>query len=177
VIRKTLRQLGGLTEKCLPDELKEVFATAGIQSDRPTYDLRESISTELEEAGVSLLVQRYVTAHGTKDIQNHYVGLRPVRQMQKHFVALAPLLGAIIRRARELGIDLPTPGSSEAPTGTGSSIAVQCPRQDEPQDRTDEVQVVQSVCTKGAHSQLPAASRSGAVMNESSVKSGSISKA
>lgn len=105
-IRRCIRQMGGMSEDGYYKELKQLIGAAGIGATARPYDLRGSISTELNIAGVMLLEQRYVTGHGTRDIQNQYVSLRPTQQMQKYFDTLGPLYEALDVRARQLGLDL-----------------------------------------------------------------------
>jgi len=87
--------------------LRFFFAQVSGGRRQRAYDLRGSINTEMEAAGVSLLVQRYVTGHRTNDIQNHYVSLDPHMQMRKYFNTLAPLFDAIRGQARRLGLLAP----------------------------------------------------------------------
>jgi integrase len=105
-IRACLRRMGGMSEDSQAKEFKQLFAKAGQGGALRPYDLRGSINTEMENAGVSLLVQRYVTGHRTNDIQNHYVSLDPALQMRKYFDRLAPLFAAIKARAAEVGLPL-----------------------------------------------------------------------
>ena len=104
VFRGLLPKMGGLSSGGLSDEVKGTLATLGIAEGIRPYDLRESISTELEGAGVSHLVQRYVTGHSTTDIMNAYVALDPPQQMQRYFALVRPLLEAITARANVLGL-------------------------------------------------------------------------
>jgi hypothetical protein len=104
VVRKCIRHMGGISEDVQRKELMSASSAAGLPNSLPTYQLRESVNTEMEAAGVSFLVQRFVTGHQTNDIQNRYVGLNPDEQMAKYFAAIAQLLDAITRRANELGL-------------------------------------------------------------------------
>lgn len=102
--RRLLRKLGGASCDSFRREfhvlLERTGATAGIR----LYDLRGSINSELEHAGVSHLVQRYVTGHTTRDILHDYVTLDPVAEMQKYFDRSRPLLEAIVNQAERLGL-------------------------------------------------------------------------
>lgn len=104
IIRRCIRDMGGMSEGAMAKELKKLFALAGVTGDQNAYQLRRSINTEMDQAGVSLLVQRYVTGHGTRDVQNHYVSLNPTDQMRKYFNAVSPLLDRLQDRGRELGL-------------------------------------------------------------------------
>jgi len=106
VIRDCIRQMGGISEDCMSKELKRLFVEAGIVVDQNTYKLRASVNTELEAAGVSQLVQRYVTGHHANDILNHYVTLDPNQQMRKYFDTLGPLFDAIRTRGDQLSLKL-----------------------------------------------------------------------
>lgn len=104
IVRKCIRHMGGISEDTQRKELMSASNAAGLLNLPPTYQLRESVNTEMEAAGVSLLVQRFVTGHQTNDIQNRYVGLSPDDQMRKYFASIETLLNAIAGRAEELGL-------------------------------------------------------------------------
>jgi integrase len=104
--RRFLIQCGGVSSDAVSKAFKGLLQRTGITSHIKLYDLRSSVSTDLENAGVSHLVQRYVTGHTTSDIMNEYVALDPDAEMQKHFLRIAPLLDAIHCRAIELGIEI-----------------------------------------------------------------------
>lgn len=103
LIRRALRRMGGVSPNSLAKEFKGLLAKSGLPPAR-FYELRGSINTELNDAGVSHLVQRYVTGHSTRDILNAYVSLDPAAEMQKHFDHIQPLLQAITTRTGELGL-------------------------------------------------------------------------
>lgn len=103
LIRQVLGQMGGVSSDSLAKEFKCLLAAAGVPPAR-FYELRGSINTDLNDAGVSHLAQRYVTGHTTKDILNTYVSLDPTCEMQKYFRHMEPLLIAITARSRELGL-------------------------------------------------------------------------
>lgn len=107
LVRRTIREMGGVSERELAREFGAVLTKAGLDRLGRFYDLRGSISTEMERAGVSHLVQRYVTGHTTSDILNVYVSLDPFAEMQKYFTTIQPLLDAMLDRARQLGLKLP----------------------------------------------------------------------
>ena len=96
--------MGGVSEDGLAKEFKTILVKAGLPDSIRFYDLRGSINTELNQAGVSHLVQRYVTGHTTRDILNEYVTLDPVTEMRKYFAKAEPLLSALAERAGELGL-------------------------------------------------------------------------
>jgi hypothetical protein len=104
LFRRLLSDLGGVTPNLLAKEFKRLIEPFGFAPGTRFYDLRSSVSTDLERAGVSHLVQRYVTGHTTRDIMNHYVSLDVSIEMQKHFERIKPLLAAIESRAARLGI-------------------------------------------------------------------------
>jgi hypothetical protein len=103
LVRQVLSRMGGVSPGSLAKEFKSLVAASGVPSAR-FYELRGSINTDLNDAGVSHLVQRYVTGHTTKDILSTYVSLDPRREMQKYFSHIGALLNAITARALELGV-------------------------------------------------------------------------
>ena len=116
IVRATITKMGGLTNSALGKDLRQLLGPTDKIAGS-TYDLRESVNTEMEAAGVSLLVQRYVTGHQTNDIQNRYVGLDPGGQMRKYFDTLSNLYTAVEERAKVLGLTL---GSSNQRQSTDS---------------------------------------------------------
>jgi len=106
LIRSVLLDMGGVSEDGLAKAFKSLVARASLvlPAGARFYDLRGSCTTDLEQSGVSHLVQRYVTGHTTSDILSEYVSLDPVGQMPRYFSYIKPLLDAIQRRATELGI-------------------------------------------------------------------------
>jgi hypothetical protein len=109
VVRACIRKMGGMNDDSVAKEWRRLFEGLAPVSGQRRYDLRGSVSTELNAAGVSLLVQRYVTGHTTNDIMNQYVSLDPVGEMRRYFETLPPLLEAVGRRGRELGLILASP--------------------------------------------------------------------
>ena len=107
LVRKTLRELGGVSSDELSREFKIVLKRVGHAGAGRFYDLRSSISTELDRSGVSHLVQRYVTGHSCTDIMNEYVCLDPAQELAKYFATVQPLLDALHHRAIALGLKLP----------------------------------------------------------------------
>jgi hypothetical protein len=103
IIRQTLLKMGGVSEDSQAKELKELFVQAGLGDQLRPYDMRGSVNTDMERAGVSLLVQKYVTGHAITDIQFDYVSIDPAGQMRKFFDTQKSLLDAIMARAAELG--------------------------------------------------------------------------
>lgn len=114
--RRLLSDLGGVTPDTMAKEFKRLIEPFGLAPGTRFYDLRGSVSTDLERAGVSHLVQRYVTGHTTRDIMNHYVSLDVPGEMQKHFDRIKPLLASIEGRAASLGLQASAANSS---SGTG----------------------------------------------------------
>lgn len=103
IVRHVLRRMGGVSSDSLAKEFKSLVVKSDVSPAR-YYDLRGSINTELNDAGVSHLAQRYITGHSTSDILNTYVSLDPAVEMQKHFRHIEPLLSATTSRAQELGL-------------------------------------------------------------------------
>ena len=101
LLRRLLSDLGGVTPDAMAKEFKRLIEPFGFAPGTRFYDLRGSVSTDLERAGVSHLAQRYVTGHTTRDIMNFYVSLDVSAEMRKHFERIRPLLAAIeMRTAR-----------------------------------------------------------------------------
>ncbi len=103
LFRSTLRKMGGTSEDGLAKEFKKLLEKLNLTGIR-FYDLRGSINTEMNNAGVSHLVQRYVTGHTLNDILNEYVTLDPSTEMKKYFDYIQPLLSALSERAVGLGL-------------------------------------------------------------------------
>ncbi len=107
LVRRVIVELGGVSKDTLANQFTKVVAVAGLKKRGRYYDLKAAVSTEMEHAGVSHLVQRYVSGHTTKDILFQYASINPRSEMQKYFVAVQPLLDAMIVRAQQLELKLP----------------------------------------------------------------------
>jgi hypothetical protein len=105
--------MGGLSANSVSKEWKRLFNSAHLATTARPYDLRGSISTELNAAELSHLMQRYVTGHATSDIMNRYVSLDAQREMRPYFDTLAPLMEAVRRRGQELRLLPSDPSVSE----------------------------------------------------------------
>jgi integrase len=106
LVRSVLLDMGGASEDGLAKAFKSLVARSSLSMPVGArfYDLRGSCTTDLEQSGVSHLVQRYVTGHTTSDILFEYASIDPAGEMQKYFTHIQMLLAAIKRRALELGI-------------------------------------------------------------------------
>ncbi|REJ87270.1 MAG: hypothetical protein DWQ35_21710 [Planctomycetota bacterium] len=104
IVRKTLRKMGGLRQGELRREFKRLLKAADINTDGRYYDVKGSVTTDMNSAGLSHLMLRYVTGHTTRDILNEYVSLDCEKEMQNYFDYIQPLLTAIMTRADELGL-------------------------------------------------------------------------
>ncbi len=124
LVPKVLRDMGGVSKTELAREFKRVLQRAGLDESGQFYRLRESATTELEHAGVSHLVQRYVTGHTISDILNTYVCLDPHAEMRKYFNTIQPLISAILNRAAELGLKLPGHDDLDPPTSAPADRTV-----------------------------------------------------
>ena len=102
LFRKWLVRCGGVSVNAMSREFQRILTKTSSARTGRFYDLRGSTNTELERAGVSHLVQRYVTGHTTDDILHEYVSLDPHQEMRKHFAAIAPLLEAMSGRFSQL---------------------------------------------------------------------------
>jgi hypothetical protein len=107
LFRSMLRRMGGVSEEDLAREFSSLFAKADMPRDVRFYDLRGSITTELQRSGVPYLTLRYLTGHTANDIMNEYASLDPIEEMQQYFLFIEPLLSAISTRAADFGVGLP----------------------------------------------------------------------
>ena len=105
LFRRLLRAMGGVSPNSLGKEFDSLVAHAEVPAGARFYDLRGSASTDLKDAKVDPLIQKYVTGHSLEaDIMSRYVSLRLHDDMQAYFQHIQPLLNAIARRAKELGL-------------------------------------------------------------------------
>jgi len=104
LVRRVLRELGGLSSDSLYKEFKALFVHSNITENTRPYDLRGSISTELDRVRISKPVQLYVTGHASPDIMGEYVCLDPAQEMARYFATLDPLFESMAARAAQLGI-------------------------------------------------------------------------
>jgi hypothetical protein len=106
LVRSAIRDMGGVSKDELRQEFLAVARKLWPYDKARFYDLRGSINTDMNVAGVSVFVQKYVTGHSTRDILMEYVSLDPANEMKKYFELIEPLLGAFATRAEELGLPL-----------------------------------------------------------------------
>lgn len=104
-IRKLIHELGAVSTDNISRQLQRLFVAAGVQATR-AYDIRHAVTEDMNRAGMSHLASRYFTLHTTNDILNTYAGISIFDEMAHYFDRIAPLLHAIERRARDLGIPL-----------------------------------------------------------------------
>jgi len=107
LIRRAVRRMGGVSKDELAKEFKEVVSKVGLDSNNRFYDLRSAVNTDMERAGLSTLVQKYITGHATSDILYEYVSLDVGEAMRKYFDRIKPLLEAMRERAHQLRLRLP----------------------------------------------------------------------
>lgn len=108
IFRILLKEMGGVSQDNLGKEFKKLQEQARFDKKVRFYRLREATTTDLERAGVSHLVMRFVTGHTTSDILNTYTSLTEdylQEEINKHFDRIGDLLEAFIRQARILGIE------------------------------------------------------------------------
>ncbi len=103
LFRTLLRQMGGITSDAMAKEFK--LLVADRCRSLTIRDLRSSISTDMNQAGMSHLALRYFTGHTTTDILTSYVTLDVAQEMSKYFRYVRGLLDAIAKRTHELGLD------------------------------------------------------------------------
>ena len=105
LFRRLLRAMGGVSPDSLAKEFDTLLAHVEVPAGARFYDLRGSASTDLKDAKVDPLIQKYVTGHSLDaDIMSRYVSLRLHDDMQAYFQHVQPLLDAIARRAMKLGL-------------------------------------------------------------------------
>ncbi len=110
VIRKMIRDCGGVTTDEISSGLKQLMAVVGINDHVPPYQIRAAVTTELHRAGVRHLELRYLTMHSPNDILNEYTSLDPRGEMEKYFEAVKPLLQTLVRRAAVFGFTIEEAG-------------------------------------------------------------------
>ena len=104
-IRKLIHDLGAVSTDDVSRQLQRLFAAVGLRALR-AYDIRHATTEEMNRSGLSHLAWRYFTLHKTNDILNTYSGVNVFDEMARYYNHIAPLLQAIERRARELGIPI-----------------------------------------------------------------------
>jgi hypothetical protein len=102
VVRRALRASGAVTVETLSKELRTLLAMAGCPQEVRAYDLRGSVTSDMQKSGMGHLALRYLTMHATSDILNEYTGVDPVHEMSKYFEFIQPLLQALVTRAQQL---------------------------------------------------------------------------
>jgi hypothetical protein len=97
--------MGGVSQDLLAKEFAALLPQVGTLARARFYDLRGSTTTDLKDARVDPLIQKYVTGHSLDaDIMSRYVSLRLHSDTQAYFWHIQPLLDAIAQRATELGV-------------------------------------------------------------------------
>jgi hypothetical protein len=104
-IRRMLQSMGGVSPDSLAKEFNQILANVQVPPKARFYDLRGSVTTDLKDAHVDPLLQKYVTGHSLDvDILSRYVSLRLQEDMQPYFRHIQPLLDAISRRSLHWGL-------------------------------------------------------------------------
>lgn len=97
--------MGGVSVNSLAREFKSLLANMDVPPEPRFYDLRGSVNTDLNSAGVSHLCQQYLTGHAVAaDILSQYVSLDLHAEMETYFRYIRPLLTAIQERSIALKI-------------------------------------------------------------------------
>jgi hypothetical protein len=106
VFRQLLRELGAVSEGELRREFKQLLQlVAGEGNGVQLYDLRRSVTTDLKDAGVDVIVRRYVTGHSLRgEILAEYETQDVHRHLQRYFEYSRSLVRAIVSRAADLGV-------------------------------------------------------------------------
>jgi hypothetical protein len=103
VVRKVIRQAGGLSEADLSKTFKTVLARVRPGLKIRFYETRGSVSTDMSQAGVDFLFREYVTGHKTSSqIMAHYEAQDLYGQFDKYYQHIEPLLEDIRERAARL---------------------------------------------------------------------------
>lgn len=106
LVRRLIRDCGGVATDAIGCELKKLMAAVGIDRKVPPYQIRAAVTTELHRAGVPQLELRYLTMHSPNDILNEYTTLDPRGEMEKYFRTVDPLLKVLGQRAAALGFKI-----------------------------------------------------------------------
>jgi integrase len=105
LFRKVLRNTGGVNTKDMNREFNALVGELEPGNHIRYYDTRGAVTTDLKNAGVDIIIRRYVTAHSLEgEILGHYEHQDLHLHMRKHFAYIQPLLDAIADRTDELGI-------------------------------------------------------------------------
>jgi len=105
LFRRLLRDMGGVSPDTLAKEFKTLAAAVGAPPGARFYDLRGSVNTDMNRAGVSHLFQLYVTGHAVDtQILSRYVSLDLDQEMQTYFRHIKRLLESVQVRAVQLGL-------------------------------------------------------------------------
>lgn len=108
IVRKTLRQCGGVSTDELREGFRHVCQATGLGDKISFYKCREAVTSDYETINMLILQRRYVTGHSGSDILNNYTsfGWDQLRgELAKHWTYIRQLLDAISARAQELGVE------------------------------------------------------------------------
>ena len=95
------------------------------------YDLRGSVTTDLKDARVDLLLRKYFTGHSLDaEIMSRYETIKLHADMAAYFRHIQPLLNAIRARAQYLGIGIRIDVGLGA--GTGRVVNKDLPKRRQP---------------------------------------------
>lgn len=100
LFRGLLRRLGGVSEDRVGKELRSLL---GDDSAVRPYDVRASVSQEMQDSGMGLRELRYLTLHTVRDIMDVYTALAPAEAMGRYFERIRPLLDVVRRRLADFG--------------------------------------------------------------------------
>jgi integrase len=105
VFRRLLRELGGVSTDQLAREFKQLLKARGLGDGVSLYTLRHAVTTAMNRTpGMSHIELTYLTGHATSDALADYVVLDPVQAMRRYFDVIRPLLDAITRQAKAVGL-------------------------------------------------------------------------
>ncbi len=105
VFRRLLRELGGVSTDQLSREFRGLLQARGPVGGVSLYTLRHAVTTAMHRTpGMPHLELTYMTGHATRDILAEYVCLDPVGAMRRYFETIRPLLDAIARQSKIVGL-------------------------------------------------------------------------
>jgi len=107
LFRRLLRSIGGVSPDSLAKEFDQVSENVTVPAGARFYDLRGSVTTDLKDARVDLLLRKYITGHSLDaEIMSRYESIKLHADTEVYFQHIQPLLNAITARSQFLGLEL-----------------------------------------------------------------------
>ena len=105
LFRKLVRQLGGLNDDHMRNEFGRILAEVEPNRRIRFYDTRGCVTTDMKNAGMDVIIRRYLTGHSlTGEILASYEHQDVHRHMAKYFQYIQPLLRVIEDQAGALKV-------------------------------------------------------------------------